>query len=114
MMDMSTNRLTQLLEDLVSAHAPPVVKGRRIKLRYAHQGGKNPPIIVIHGTQTEAVPDAYRRYLSNGFQKYLKLEGTPIRIEFKTGKNPFAGKKNVLTKRQVEKRKRLRTFTTRK
>ncbi|MGW8228524.1 MAG: ribosome biogenesis GTPase Der [Gammaproteobacteria bacterium] len=114
MMDMSTNRLTQLLEDLVSAHAPPVVKGRRIKLRYAHQGGKNPPIIVIHGTQTEAVPDAYRRYLSNGFQKYLKLEGTPIRIEFKTGKNPFAGKKNVLTKRQVEKRKRLRKFTTRK
>jgi GTP-binding protein len=114
MIDMSTNRLTQLLEDLVSAHAPPVVKGRRIKLRYAHQGGKNPPIIVIHGTQTEAVPDAYRRYLSNGFQKYLKLEGTPIRIEFKTGKNPFAGKKNVLTKRQVEKRKRLRKFTTRK
>jgi len=114
MLDMSTNRLTQLLQDLVTAHAPPVVKGRRIKLRYAHQGGKNPPIIVIHGTQTEAVPDAYRRYLANGFQKHLKLEGTPIRIEFKSGKNPFAGKKNVLTKRQVEKRKRLRKFTTRK
>jgi GTP-binding protein len=114
MLDMSTNRLTQLLDDLVTVHAPPVVKGRRIKLRYAHQGGKNPPIIVIHGTQTEAVPDTYRRYLINGFQKHLKLEGTPIRIAFKSSKNPFAGKKNILTKRQMEKRKRLRKFTSRK
>jgi len=114
MLDMSTNRLTSLLEDMVSAYAPPMVKGRRIKLRYAHQGGKNPPIIVIHGSQTEAVPDAYRRYLINGFLKHLKLQGTPIRVEFKSGKNPFAGKKNILTKRQVEKRKRLRKFTSRK
>jgi GTP-binding protein len=114
MRDMSTNHLTQLLQDMVSAHAPPVVKGRRIKLRYANQGGKNPPIIVVHGTQTEAVPDAYRRYLINGFQKHLKLQGTPVRVEFKSGKNPFAGKKNILTKRQMDKRKRLRKFTSRK
>lgn len=112
--DLSTNQLTQLLEKLVQAHQPPVVKGRRIKLRYAHQGGRNPPLIVIHGNQTGSVPDAYKRYLINGFQKYLKLEGTPVRLEFKSGKNPFADKKNKLTKRQVEKRKRLRRFVTRK
>ncbi len=114
MRDLPTHRLTEILEDLVQAHPPPVVKGRRIKLRYAHQGGRNPPLIVIHGTQTEAVPDAYRRYLINGFRKALKLEGTPIRIEFKSGKNPYAGRKNVLTKRQIEKRKRLKKFTSRR
>jgi len=110
--DLSTNQLTELLEELVTAHQPPMVKGRRIKLRYAHQGGRNPPIIVIHGNQTEALPDAYRRYLINSFQKYLKLQGTPIRIELKSGKNPFEGKKNILSKRQLDKRKRLRKFTT--
>ena len=114
MRDLPTHRLTEILEQLVQAHPPPVVKGRRIKLRYAHQGGRNPPLIVIHGTQTEAVPDAYRRYLINGFRKALKLEGTPIRIEFKSGKNPYAGRKNVLTKRQIEKRKRLKKFTSRR
>ncbi len=114
MRDLPTHRLTEILEDRVQAHPPPVVKGRRIKLRYAHQGGRNPPLIVIHGTQTEAVPDAYRRYLINGFRKALKLEGTPIRIEFKSGKNPYAGRKNVLTKRQIEKRKRLKKFTSRR
>ncbi len=114
MRDLPTHRLTEILEDLVQAHPPPVVKGRRIKLRYAHQGGRNPPLIVIHGTQTEAVPDAYRRYLINGFRKALRLEGTPIRIEFKSGKNPYAGRKNRLTKRQLEKRKRLKKFTSRR
>lgn len=110
--DLSTNQLTELLEELVRAHQPPMVKGRRIKLRYAHQGGRNPPVIVIHGNQTEALPDAYRRYLINSFQKYLKLQGTPIRIELKSGKNPFQGKKNILSKRQLDKRKRLRKFTS--
>lgn len=112
--DFSTPELTRLLEKLVMAHQPPLVKGRRIKLRYAHQGGANPPIIVIHGNQTAAVPDAYRRYLINAFLKHLKLEGTPMRLEFKSGKNPFAGKKNTLTSRQIEKRRRLRKFTTHK
>ncbi|VAX14130.1 GTP-binding protein EngA [hydrothermal vent metagenome] len=112
--DFSTPELTRLLEELVVAHQPPLVKGRRIKLRYAHQGGINPPIIVIHGNQTASVPDAYRRYLINAFLKHLKLEGTPMRLEFKSGKNPFAGKKNKLTPRQIEKRRRLRKFTTHK
>ena len=86
-----------------------MVHGRRIKLRYAHSGGHQPPTIVIHGNQANALPEDYRRYLENFYQKKLKLIGTPIRVELREGKNPFAGKKNVLTKRQLEKRKRIRT-----
>ncbi|HEY0634190.1 MAG TPA: ribosome biogenesis GTPase Der [Gammaproteobacteria bacterium] len=110
MRKLATPQLTKLLEDMVATHQPPIVKGRRIKLRYAHQGGKNPPLIVIHGNQLDAVPDSYKRYLENGFRKYLRLEGTPIRIEFKGGDNPFAGKRNTLTPRQMHKRKRLVDF----
>jgi GTP-binding protein len=107
MAEIPTPRLTRLLSDLVAANAPPLVRGHRIKLRYAHQGGKNPPIIIIHGNQTSSVPDSYRRYLINGFRQHLRLQGTPLRIEFKTGENPFKGKKNTLTPRQIAKRKRL-------
>lgn len=107
MSEFPTPHLTRLLEDFIQAHQPPLVNGRRIKLRYAHQGGKNPPIVVIHGNQTEHVPDSYRRYLTNAFYKQLRLEGTPLRIEFKSGKNPFAGRRNKLTPRQLQKRKRM-------
>jgi len=107
MRKFSTPELTRLLESLVSAHQPPMVRGRRIKLRYAHQGGQNPPLIVIHGNQTERVPDAYRRYLMNAFRKHFKLQGTPVQIEFKTGKNPYEGRRNTLTPRQEAKRKRM-------
>ena len=85
----STNRLTTILQDAVEAHQPPMVRGRRIKLRMAHQGGANPPIIVVHGNQTESLPEAYRRYLTNTFRKVLKVRGTPMRFEFRSGKNPF-------------------------
>jgi GTPase len=85
----STNRLTTLLQDAVSQHPPPLVHGRRIKLRMAHQGGSNPPIIVVHGNQTEALPEAYKRFLTNTFRKVLKVRGTPIRFEFRSGRNPF-------------------------
>lgn len=105
--DLPTPRLTQILEQAVMAHAPPLVRGRRIKLRYAHQGGRNPPIIIVHGNQTKDVPDAYRRYLINSFRAALKLSGTPVRVEFKGGSNPFAGKRNVLTHRQIARKKRL-------
>ena len=91
----STNQLTRLLEDVVADHQPPAVNNRRIKLRYAHQGGSNPPIIVVHGNQTDALPGSYKRYLENRFTKYLKVRGTPIRFEFRTGDNPFAGRKNT-------------------
>jgi len=106
-LDMSTTDLTRELESAITAHPPPLVRGRRIKLRYAHQGGRNPPVIVIHGNQTEKVPEAYRRYLINRFRKAFKLKGTPVRLAFKTGKNPYKGKRNKLTPRQEQKRKRL-------
>jgi len=108
--DLSTPKLTRILEEATKNHPPPMVQGRRIKLRYAHAGGQQPPLIVIHGNQTEHIADSYKRYLINTFRTTLKLEGTPIRIEFKAGKNPFAGKKNPLTPRQQHKRKRLQKF----
>ncbi len=114
MRDLSTPDLTRLLEAITQEHQPPLVHGRRIKLRYAHQGGKNPPIIVIHGNQTSEVPDSYKRYLVSRFRKALNLKGTPIRVEFRSGSNPFEGKKNKLTKRQVQKRQRLKKFVARK
>lgn len=107
MIDMSTPTLTKLLQEATSTHQPPLVHGRRIKLKYAHQGGRNPPIIIIHGVQTDAVPGSYKSYLVNFFRQKLKLQGTPIRIEFKSPVNPFKGVKNELTSRQVKKRQRL-------
>lgn len=114
MRDLSTPELNRILEWALQEHQPPMAHGRRIKLRYAHQGGQNPPIIVIHGNQTDAVPDSYKRYLVGRFRKALKLDGTPIRMEFRTGDNPYEGKKNLLTKRQVLKRQRLKRFVKRK
>lgn len=111
MKDLSTSELTRVLEEAVSAHQPPAVHGRRIKLRYAHQGGHNPPQIVIHGNQTKALSDEYRRYLVNRFREAFKLHGTPVRLYFKTGDNPFQGRKNKLTERQLKKRKRLKKYT---
>lgn len=108
--DLSTPRLTKLLESAVANHQPPVVKGRRIKLRYAHQGGRNPPVIVIHGNQTDAVPGSYSRYLEKFFREQLQLHGTPVKIEFRGGENPYAGKKNKLTARQQNRKKRLMKF----
>ena len=105
--DLSTPELTRELESAVTEHQPPLVRGRRIRLRYAHQGGRNPPVIVIHGNQTERVPEAYRRYLINRYRKAFKLKGTPVRLNFKSGKNPYKGKRNKLTPRQESKRKRL-------
>jgi GTP-binding protein len=104
---LKTPLLNEILNDALRDHQPPLVKGRRIKLRYAHVGGNNPPIIVIHGNQTESVPNAYRRYLQRRFTDALKLEGTPIRFEFKTADNPFKGRKNKLTKRQISSKRRL-------
>ncbi len=91
-MDINTRYLTDLLEEAVFKHNPPLHHGRRVKLRYAHQGGRNPPVIVIHGNQTQHLPDAYQRYLINFFITRLKLKGTPVRIELKSGKNPFSAK----------------------
>ncbi len=90
----STTNLTLLLEKAVQSHQPPMVNGRRIKLRYAHQGGMNPPRIIIHGNQVTRVPAVYKRYLTNFFRKELKSVGTPILIEFKgSDSNPFKSSK---------------------
>ena len=91
--DFNTRYLTDLLEEAIFKHNPPLHRGRRIKLRYAHQGGRNPPVIVIHGNQTQHLPDAYLRYLTGFFIARLKLKGTPLRVELKTGRNPYAQKK---------------------
>lgn len=111
---ISTPILTRTLQEAVTAHQPPLVHGRRIKLRYAHAGGHNPPIIVIHGNQTESLPLDYVRYLINYFRKRLKLIGTPIRIELKSSENPFKGRKNILTPRQQQKKQRLLKHVKRK
>ena len=110
----STNYLTRILESAVQAHQPPMVRGHRIKLRYAHPGGHNPPIIVIHGNQVDEVPGHYVRYLEKTFRNALELHGTPVRIEFKGSKNPYAGKKNKLTARQVTKKRRMMKFVKKK
>jgi len=105
--EMSTPELTRVLEAAIESHQPPLVSGRRIKLRYAHQGGRNPPVVVIHGNQTDHVPDAYRRYLVNVYRKAFDLMGTPVRVAFRSDENPYAGRRNTLTPRQVRKRRRL-------
>ncbi|MEQ8660280.1 MAG: ribosome biogenesis GTPase Der [Gammaproteobacteria bacterium] len=102
-----THDLTSLLGAAVTAHQPPLVNGRRIKLRYAHMGGSNPPTIVIHGNQVEALPGSYKRYLENFFRDALDLIGTPVQLEFRQGENPYAGRRNQLTQRQQVKRRRL-------
>jgi len=103
----TTPELTKILQAAVEQHQPPLVAGRRIKLRYAHQGGRNPPVIVVHGNQTDRVPNTYRRFLANKFRKELHLVGTPVRLEFKTGANPYKGNRNVLTPSQQRKRRRM-------
>ncbi len=114
MIDMSTPVLTRILSDAVASHQPPLVGGRRIKLKYAHQGGRNPPVVVIHGVQTDSLPDSYKRFLMNYYREQLRLKGTPVRLVFKSPENPFQGQKNKLSDRQVKKRKRLINFTKRK
>lgn len=113
MFKVSTNQLTRILEDAVANHPPPMVSGRRIKLRYAHLGGHNPPVIVIHGNQTQALPKSYQRYLENVYRNVFKLEGTPLHVEFKQNANPYEGKKNPVVKNKsklMREKKRIQKF----
>jgi GTP-binding protein len=89
MREMPTRVLTKTLEHALTVHQPPLVHGRRIKLRYAHQGGRSPPRIIVHGNQTASVPDAYTRFLANVFRKAFDLFATPVVVEYRTDKNPF-------------------------
>lgn len=108
--EFSPSKLTDLLQRITERNPPPMTGHNRIKLKYAHQGGKNPPLIVIHGNQTDAVPDNYRKYLENAFRELLSLQGSPVRIQFKTAGNPYEGKVNELTDRQLKKKHRHRRF----
>jgi GTP-binding protein len=109
-----TSKLTEILEESVALHPPPMINGRRIKLRYAHLGGSNPPIIVVHGNQTDKVPASFKRYLEKAYRKELNLVGTPLRVEFKGSENPYEGKKNKLNQRQIKNKKRLVKFVKKK
>lgn len=104
---LSTPKLTRLLQDAVTKHSPPLVRGHRIKLRYAHTGGHNPPTIVIHGNQLDSLPESYKRYLTNWFIQQLGLIGTPLKLELKNSVNPFKDRVNKLTDRQIKRKKRL-------
>lgn len=105
---LTTSKLTQLLQDAVTDHAPPIINGRRIKLRYAHAGGQNPPTIIIHGKQTDKLPAHYSRYLEKTFRRVLKLEGTPVRIELRSDANPFVKKEANLTQQQIARKRRIK------
>ena len=107
MAKMPTPQLTRVLIAAVEKQQPP--RGQfRPKMRYAHQGGSNPPLIVIHGSALDKIPDSYRRYLERSFCEAFKLQGTPLRIEFKAGKNPFEGKTRPLTESEQRKNHRAR------
>lgn len=104
---LTSSELNQALEKACASNQPSLVHGHVPKLRFAHPGGSNPPTIIIHGTRTKHIAANYRRYLENFMRKYFRLDGTPLRIEFRDGDNPFAGRKNVLTGRQIKKRQRM-------
>jgi GTP-binding protein len=91
--NITTSELTHLLAEAVARHPPPLIRGRRIKLRYAHQGGRRPPLIVVHGNQAERTPASWRRYFTNLLRTRFNLHGTPVRIEFKSGANPYAARR---------------------
>jgi len=116
--DLSTPQLTRVLSDAVAQHQPPISKGIRPKLRYAHQGGVNPPIVVIHGSHIAGVKDSYKRFLEGIFRKTFQLVGTPLRVQFKQGNNPYADALDkrkagegivTMRRRKTERRKELKT-----
>lgn len=104
---VNTSILTRIMVSAQDEHQPPMVRGRRVKMKYAHAGGYNPPVVVIHGNQVDDLPESYKRYLMNYFRRSLKVVGTPIKIEFRESGNPFEGKTNKLTVSQERKKKRL-------
>ncbi|GAC1622784.1 MAG: ribosome biogenesis GTPase Der [Nevskia sp.] len=105
--ELPTPELNRVLEKAIERHSPHAVLGRRIKLRYCHQSGRNPPTIMFHGNQTDQLKDSYKSYLANVFRDAFKLKGVPLKLEFKTGDNPFKDKKSDLSQPMQMKKKRL-------
>jgi GTP-binding protein len=112
--ELPTPRLNKVLMDALQVNPPPLVRGRQVRLRYAHQGGRYPPVVVVHGGQAERLPAHYKRYLENAFREALKLKGTPVRVELRTGENPYGGRRNKLTPRQAQHRRRMLRFKHKK
>ena len=112
--EFSTSEVTRAVEIAYETNPPPTVRGHVAKMRFAHPAGSNPPTFVVHGTRLRTLSDTYRRYLENFFRKRFKLVGTPVRFVFKEGSNPYEGKKNPLTERQVAKKRRLLRHVNRK
>jgi GTP-binding protein len=110
MRQIKTPELTRCMQAAMTQHQPPIVRGRRIRLRYAHQGGRNPPRIVVHGSQAAHVPESYKRYLANVFRERFDLFATPVAVEFRSDVNPFVGdkpkEKRGLKTSQKERRER--------
>ncbi|KAF1709784.1 ribosome biogenesis GTPase Der [Pseudoxanthomonas kalamensis DSM 18571] len=105
--EWGTSELNRALETAVVANPPPSIRGHVSKLRYVHPGGTNPPTFVVHGTRLKVLPASYTRYLENFFRKRFKLVGTPVRFLFREGSNPYEGKRNELSERQLAKKRRL-------
>ncbi|WP_315389517.1 ribosome biogenesis GTPase Der [uncultured Stenotrophomonas sp.] len=105
--EFSTSEVNKALEIAYETNPPPAVRGHVSKLRYVHPGGSNPPTFIVHGTRLKELPESYKRYLENFFRKRFKLIGTPVQFIFREGTNPYEGKKNQLTERQIAKKKRL-------
>ena len=105
--EFSTAEVNKALEVAVESNPPPSVRGHVSKLRYVHPGGSNPPTFIVHGTRLKELPDSYKRYLENFFRKRFKLVGTPVSFLFREGANPYEGKKNPLTDRQIARKRRL-------
>ena len=115
MTKLPTPKLTRILLAATEQHQPPKSGMFRPKLRYAHQGGSNPPLIVVHGNALEHISDSYKRFLENTFRKAFELEGTPLRVQFKTGRNPFENKKAApLTEREAKQAHRQRRHLRKK
>ncbi|HET7730347.1 MAG TPA: ribosome biogenesis GTPase Der [Usitatibacter sp.] len=114
MAKLSTPKLTRALQAAVEQQQPPMSGRFRPKMRYAHQGGQNPPIVVIHGSGLDGVKAPYKRYLAGQFQKVFKLKGTPLRIELRSSTNPFEGRHKPLTEKQDAQRRRRKIVSKRR
>ena len=114
MAKLATPKLTRALQAAVEQQQPPMSGRFRPKMRYAHQGGSNPPIVVIHGSGLDGVKATYKRYLEGHFQRDFKLKGTPLRIELRSSVNPFEGKRKPLTEKQDSQRRRRKIISKRR
>ena len=109
-----TSLLNRILEQANNTHQPPPVAGKRMRLKFVNQSDIFPPTLIFHGNHVQNVPNSYERFLKNFFITALKLTNTPIKIQYKSGDNPFKDKKNILSARQIQKKKRLMKFVKKK